>query len=81
MAIAPALVYFTTFVLLTFPLIRSFSTHFFTDRGDGLQNVWNMWWVDKAITKLGQLPVAARTTCTSPTASPYSGTRSTLSTV
>ena len=56
MGALPALVYFLVFVLLTFPLIRSFSTHIFADAGDGLQNVWNMWWVNKAITELGQNP-------------------------
>lgn len=56
MGVLPTLVYFLVFVLLTFPLIRSFSTHIFADAGDGLQNVWNMWWVNKAITELGQNP-------------------------
>jgi hypothetical protein len=41
--------YFVCFVLLTAPLIASFSTRFFTDDGDGLQNVWNIWWVNKAM--------------------------------
>lgn len=41
--------YFVCFVLLTGPLIASFSTRFFTDDGDGLQNVWNIWWVKKAV--------------------------------
>jgi hypothetical protein len=47
----PALFYFFMFCLLTFPLIRDFSTHFFTDDGDGFMNIWNIWWVNKAITQ------------------------------
>jgi hypothetical protein len=32
--------------LLTFPLILRFPTHLFADKGgDGLQNVWDLWWV------------------------------------
>lgn len=29
---------------------------FFTDTGDGYQNVWNMWWVNRAVTVLHQSP-------------------------
>lgn len=52
----PALLYLLGFCLLTFPLIARFSTHYFADRGDGLQNIWNIWWIHKAVTELGQLP-------------------------
>jgi hypothetical protein len=52
----PLAFYFTAFCILTYPLISLFSTHFFSDTGDGLQNVWNIWWVNKAITRLHQLP-------------------------
>jgi len=55
MGAAPMLFYFACFSLLTFPLITQFSSHFFTDQGDGLQNVWNMWWVNEAVTH-GQSP-------------------------
>lgn len=37
------------FCLLTWPLIRVFYTHFFTDDGDGFMNIWNLWWVNTAI--------------------------------
>jgi hypothetical protein len=47
----PALFYFFTFCVLTFPLILKFSTHFFTDDGDGFMNVWNLWWVNTAVTQ------------------------------
>ena len=49
--VAPALFYFFLFCLLTFPLICDFSTHFFTDDGDGFMNIWNIWWVNTAITQ------------------------------
>lgn len=52
----PALLYFVFFALYTWPWMPRFSTHFFTDQGDGFQNVWNVWWINKAITELHQLP-------------------------
>lgn len=52
----PLVIYTLLFCLLTYPLILKFSSHFFTDVGDGLQNVWNIWWVNKAATELHQLP-------------------------
>lgn len=56
LAVSPILVYFLVFCVLTYPLILRFPTHFFTDGGDGLQNVWNLWWVNKAVTQLHQSP-------------------------
>ncbi len=52
----PALVYFGFFCLYTWPWIAHFNDRFFTDTGDGFQNVWNMWWVNKSVTQLHQLP-------------------------
>jgi hypothetical protein len=52
----PILFYFTFFWILNFPLMGLFSTHLFADQGDGLQNLWNLWWVHKAITQLHQSP-------------------------
>jgi hypothetical protein len=49
----PLLFYFIAFAVLTFPLLGKFSTHFFTDEYDGLQNVWNMWWINRAVTEPG----------------------------
>ena len=49
--LVPAVLYFILFCLLTYPLISKFSTHFFTDAGDGLMNVWNLWWIDTAVTR------------------------------
>ncbi len=54
--VIPVLFYFLSFCLLTYPLIRNFNTHFFTDAGDGLQNVWNIWWINTAITQPGIHP-------------------------
>jgi len=56
MGLGPLIFYFTFFCILTYPLIGSFSTHLFADQGDGLQNVWNLWWVNKAVTQLHQSP-------------------------
>ena len=47
----PALFYFFFFCFLTFPLIRDFSTYFFTDDGDGFMNIWNLWWVNTAVSQ------------------------------
>lgn len=52
----PLLFYFTFFCFYTWPWIIHFNTRFFTDMGDGYQNVWNMWWVNYSITHLHQLP-------------------------
>lgn len=41
--------YFVCFVVLTGSLIGSFSRRFYADGGDGLQNVWNIWWVNHAV--------------------------------
>jgi hypothetical protein len=54
--IVPACLYATAFYAMTYPWIRHFGTHFFCDAGDGLQNVWNLWWVRKALVELHQLP-------------------------
>lgn len=52
----PFIIYLLSFLILTYPLINSFSTHFFADTHDGLQNVWNIWWVNKAVTGLHTNP-------------------------
>jgi hypothetical protein len=49
-------VYMTCFSLLTYPAMLKFHTHYFHDNWDGLQQVWNIWWVNKAVTDLHQLP-------------------------
>jgi len=52
----PAALYLACFILLTYPLITRFSIDCFCDSGDGLQNVWNLWWVNTAISRLHQSP-------------------------
>src|SRR5215831_9647730 len=47
--ILPFFFYLVGFAALTYPLLRSFSSSFFADNGDGLQNVWNIWWVAHAV--------------------------------
>jgi hypothetical protein len=52
----PLILYSLIFIFLTYPLITKLSSHFFTDAGDGMTNVWNIWWVNKAVCELHQLP-------------------------
>ena len=52
----PALLYFLAFCLLTFPLITRFSSAFFAGTDDGLQNVWNVWWVNQAVRRPDLFP-------------------------
>jgi len=59
--IIPMLFYFLMFCLLTYPLILKFFTHFFTDAGDGLQSVWNLWWVDLAVRRPDLYPTIWQT--------------------
>lgn len=54
--VIPLIFYLLCFYLLTFPQLHQFSTHYFTDEGDGLGNIWNLWWTNKAITELHQSP-------------------------
>lgn len=50
--ISPLIFYLIFFIILSYPAILSFSGSLWADTGDGLQNVWNLWWVNKAITEL-----------------------------
>lgn len=52
----PLLIYFIFFCIFTWPWITHFRGWYFTDNGDGLQNVWNMWWINKSVVQLHQLP-------------------------
>lgn len=76
----PALFYLGGFALLTWPLITEFSTLFYHCGGDGWQNVWNIWWVNKAVTDFHQLPWHTRhlhfpygTTLIGHTLNPFNG--------
>jgi hypothetical protein len=52
----PGAFYLFVFVLLMYPIFAVFSTDFWADQGDGMQNVWNIWWINKAVTDLHQSP-------------------------
>src|SRR5258708_12725165 len=54
--ILPAALYALIYALFSYPLLGSFSTHFFCGQEDGYQNIWNLWWVNKSVTQLHQLP-------------------------
>lgn len=54
--VGPAFLYLAIWIIYTYPTVTSFSSHFFADDGDGLQNVWNIWWINKSLTSLQQLP-------------------------
>lgn len=56
LVVIPLIFYLACFYLLTFPQLHQFSTHYFTDEGDGLGNIWNLWWTNKAISELHQSP-------------------------
>lgn len=49
--------YFFSFCCLTYPRILHFSSHFFSDAGDGFISIWNIWWINKAVTDLHQSPL------------------------
>lgn len=52
----PLALYLVLFSAITWPWITYFDSHFMTDQGDGLQNVWNIWWINQAVTEYQQLP-------------------------
>jgi len=54
--LGPALLYLAAFLALTYPAVLQFRSHVWAGAGDGLQMVWNIWWVDHAVTQLHQWP-------------------------
>ena len=52
----PAVLYLAIFFALEPHLLQQFSTAFYFGGADGYQNVWNLWWVDKAVRELHSLP-------------------------
>lgn len=56
MVLLPGTVYFIVFVVYTWPWLSQFNSRFYADDADGLQNVWNIWWVDRSVTRLHQSP-------------------------
>lgn len=47
--IMPGLLYLLLFVLMQPNHLMNFSRSFYLDSGDGYQNVWNIWWVNKSV--------------------------------
>jgi hypothetical protein len=52
-----ALFYLAWLVALTWPAMRHAHTHLITDTGDGMTNLWNLWWMRKAIVELHTWPL------------------------
>src|SRR5262245_61652303 len=49
LVVLPLLLYAAGYAALTWPAITTFSTRYLCDAGDGMQNVWNMWWIREAL--------------------------------
>lgn len=45
----PLLIYATIFFIFQPHYLGNFSRGFYLDKGDGYQNVWNIWWVNEAL--------------------------------
>ncbi len=54
--VLPTFLYLVFFFIFNPHWFAGFSTGFFLDSGDGFQNVWNIWWVNDALTNLHQNP-------------------------
>jgi hypothetical protein len=54
LGLLPSAVYIVFFAFYT-PWLSHFSSHFFGDGGDGLQNAWNLWWTRRALWGLESL--------------------------
>lgn len=54
--VLPALIYGAIFFITQPHYLTNFSNGFFLDKGDGYQNVWNIWWVEDSIVDNGQSP-------------------------
>ena len=52
----PIFLYFIIFLIFTYPLIFQFSSHLFTEGGDGYVYIWNIWWINEAVTQFHQVP-------------------------
>jgi hypothetical protein len=50
------LFYLAFFFILTYPTVKVFASHYYADGGDGSLNIWNFWWINKAVTVLHQSP-------------------------
>lgn len=56
LALLPAIIYLALFCALNPQLLAYFSTAFYFGGLDGYQNIWNLWWVDRAVRELHLLP-------------------------
>lgn len=52
----PAVIYFLIYAIFSWPLLTHFSSSYFCGDNDGYQNIWNIWWVHKAVVELHQSP-------------------------
>lgn len=52
----PGIIYLVLFFLMQPQYVLHFSDGFYLDDGDGFQNVWNVWWVNKAVVELHTSP-------------------------
>jgi hypothetical protein len=51
-----SLFYLVWFSIYSWPAISHFSDSFLADDGDGYQNIWNLWWIRKAVVELHVSP-------------------------
>lgn len=54
--VIPTIIYLIGFYVFNPHNWGQFSRGFFLDAGDGFQNVWNIWWVNKSVIGLGHHP-------------------------
>jgi hypothetical protein len=52
----PAALYLLVYAAFSWPLFKSFNTHFFCGQEDGYQNIWNLWWTEKCVNELHHHP-------------------------
>ena len=50
------ILYLIMFCVLGYPSITLFHSHVLSGPGDGLQNLWNLWWIHKSVIVLHQSP-------------------------
>jgi hypothetical protein len=56
LGVFPVLFFLLSFFILQPNHLTQFSSQFYLDKGDGFQNVWNIWWVNESISDLGTHP-------------------------
>jgi len=52
----PGILYLSLFCVLGYPSITLFRSHVLSGEGDGLQNLWNLWWFYKSVIIMHQSP-------------------------